>query len=77
MKPLHDTQPSLTYTATFRHQEGNRTNSLEIRHLSKKEIEQVIMAYSDMYRSIEVICDQTGEVVITQYFSLEFWEYEG
>jgi hypothetical protein len=74
MKPQHfTTQPSLTYTITFRHQEDNRTTSLEIRHLSKKEINDVLITYGDMYRSIEVICDQTGEVVLTQYFSLEFW----
>ena len=72
--PTTFTQPSLTYTITFRHQEDNRTTSLEIRHLSKKELGQALITYGDEYRSIEAICDQTGEVVITQYFSLDFWE---
>ena len=74
MHPIYNTQPSLTYSITFRHQVDNRTSTLEVAHLSKEEIGEVLLAYGDMYRSIEVICDQTGEVVITQYFSLDFWE---
>lgn len=74
MKPLHDTQPTLTYTITFRHQQGNRTNSLEIAHLSKEEVNSVVAVYGDMYRSVEAICDQTGEIVISKYFSLDFWK---
>ena len=73
MHPIYNTTP-LTYSITFRHQVDNRTSTLEVTHLSKEEIGEVLVAYADMYRSIEVICDQTGEVVITQYFSLDFWE---
>lgn len=74
MHPTFTNPTPLTYSITFRHQEDNRTSTLEVRHLSKEELGQVLVTYADEYRSIEVICDQTGEVVITQYFSLDFWE---
>ena len=74
MHPTFTNSTPLTYSITFRHQEDNRTSTLEVRHLSKEELGQVLVTYADEYRSIEAICDQTGEVVITQYFSLDFWE---
>ena len=78
MKPNTTTQPSLTYSITFRHQENNITQSLELIRLSKADLCDAIMCYADQYRSMEAICEQTGEVVMSHYYSLDFWEcWEG
>lgn len=72
--PTTHTQPSFTYAVTFRHQENRITHTLEMTHLTKKDLNDAIMCYADQYRSMEAICEQTGEVVMSHYFSLDFWE---
>lgn len=70
------TQPQFTYAVTFRHQENRITHSLELIKLTKKDLCDAIMCYADKYRSMEAICEQTGEVVMSHYYSMEFWESE-
>ena len=74
MKPQNNnTQPTLTYAVTFRHQENRVTHSLELIRLTKKDLLDAIICYADQYRSMEAICEQTGEVVMSHYYSIEFW----
>jgi hypothetical protein len=75
MPTTTQTQPLFTYAVTFRHQENNITHSLELIRLTKADLCDAIMCYADQYRSMEAICEQTGEVVMSHYYSMEFWEY--
>jgi hypothetical protein len=72
MKPTENSKP--TYVVTFRHETVKTTNILEVKHCDIDEVWDTIASYEYSYRSIEVVCEQTGEVVFARFYSESFWD---
>lgn len=73
MKPNHATEQKLTYSITGRHQQGNTVRTIEIGNLSFDEVLDKYKQLIHEYRSVEILCEQTGEVMCSKYMSLEIW----
>ena len=63
-----------TYVVTFRHEAVKTTNILEVKHCTLDEVRDTIAQYEHSYRSIEIVCEQTGEVVFSRFYSESFWD---
>ena len=63
-----------TYVVSFRHETVKTVNSIEVKHCTLDEAWDTIALYEHSYRSIEVVCEQTGEVVFSRFYSESFWD---
>lgn len=63
-----------TYQVKARHQERNVVKQEEYYALSFAHAIEVADALSTCYRDIQIINEQTGEVIYNNYFSIELWE---
>lgn len=63
-----------TYQVKARHQENNSVKQEEYYALSFAHAIEIADALGTCYRDIQIINEQTGEVIYNNYFSIELWE---
>jgi len=63
-----------TYQVKARHQEHNVVKQEEYYNLSFAHAIEIADALGTCYRDIQIINEQTGEVIYNMYFSIELWE---
>lgn len=68
-----DLNPSETFTLTCHHNEPKEDRTLVKRGLNLIEVVKEIKLNMPLYRSIEVISEQTGELIYQRYFDLDFY----
>ena len=68
-----DVKPSDTFTLTCHHNEPKQDRSLVQRGLNLIEVVKEIKFNMPLYRSIEVMNEQTGEIIYQRYFNLDFY----
>lgn len=65
--------PNETFTLTCTHNEPKEDRTLVKRGLNLIEVVKEIKFNMPLYRSIEVMSEQTGEIVYQRYFDLDFY----
>lgn len=68
-----DINPSETFTLTCHHNEPKEDRTIVKRGLNLIEVVKEIKHNMPLYRSIEVISEQTGELIYQRYFDLDFY----
>jgi hypothetical protein len=72
-----DLNPSETFTLTCHHNEPKEDRTLVKRGLTLDKVVNEVKLNMPLYRSIEVMSEQTGEIVYQRYFDLDFYEMIG
>ena len=68
-----DIDPNQTFTITCHHNEPKQDLTLVKRGLNLIEVVKEIKLNMPLYRSIEVMREQTGEIIYQRYFDLDFY----
>ena len=68
-----DIDPNQTFTLTCTHNEPKQDRSLVQRGLNLIEVVKEIKFNMPLYRSIEVMSEQTGEIIYQRYFDFDFY----
>ena len=68
-----DITPKQTFTITCHHNEPKQDLTLVKRGLNLIEVVKEIKFNMPLYRSIEVMREQTGEIIYQRYFDLDFY----
>lgn len=68
-----DLNPSETFTLTCHHNEPKQDLTLVKRGLNLIEAVKEVKLNMPLYRSIEVMNEQTGEIIYQRYFDLDFY----
>jgi hypothetical protein len=72
-----DFNPSTTFTLTCHHNTPKEDRSLVKRGLNLIEVVKEVKLNMPLYRSIDVMSEQTGEIIYQRYFDLDFYEMIG
>ena len=63
-----------TYQVKARHQENNSVKQEEYYTLSFAHAIEIADALGTCYRDVQILNEQTGELIYNMYFSIELWE---
>lgn len=63
-----------TYQVKARHQQNNMVKQEEYYNLSFAHAIESADALGTCYRDVQIINEQTGEVIYNMYLSIELWE---
>jgi hypothetical protein len=72
-----DFNSSTTFTLTCHHNTPKEDRSLVKRGLNLIEVVKEVKLNMPLYRSIDVMNEQTGEIIYQRYFDLDFYEMIG
>ena len=72
-----DISPEQTFKLTCQHNEPKQELTLVKRGLNLIEVVKEVKLNMPLYRSIEVMNEDTGEIIYQRYFDLDFYEMIG
>ena len=72
--PIYESASNFTYTIKAHHNTPKVDTTVEERQIAEGDLVAKILDYQPRFRSIEVMCEQTGEIIYHRYANLDFYE---
>lgn len=72
--PIYESASEFTYVIKAHHNTPKVDTMVEERQIAEGDLVAKILYYQPTFRSIEVMCEQTGEIIYNRYSNLDFYE---